>query len=145
MAPGPRNASRHGEAYGVGGRAFSTRPIPEVIMKIEQQGEVTVVSFTSDHLDASNNPEFKLTMAPVIEKSDKVLLDMGEVRFVDSSGLGSILSCLRSLHERNGDLKICSVSKPVRVLFELVRLQKIIDIVEGRQEAIEAFGSSERA
>jgi anti-sigma B factor antagonist len=114
-------------------------------MKIEQSGDIVLVSFTNDHLDASNNPEFKRIIVPVIEKADKVVLDMSDVRFVDSSGLGSILSCLRTLHEKNGELRICCVSKPVRVLFELVRLHKIVDISETREEAIKSFGTQAKA
>ena len=61
-------------------------------------------------------------------RARKVVFDLRELRFVDSSGLGAILSCLRQLNGKGGELKLCGMTKPVRALFELVRMHKIFDI-----------------
>jgi anti-sigma B factor antagonist len=58
---------------------------------------------------------------------------------VDSSALGAILTCLRRLKEAGGDLKICGLSKSVRIIFELVRFHKIMDIYGTQEEAVNAF------
>ena len=68
-----------------------------------------------------------------------MIFDLAELRFVDSSGLGAILSSLRQLNANGGDLKLCGMSKPVRALFELVRMHKIFEIHETRDDAIRAF------
>jgi anti-sigma B factor antagonist len=67
------------------------------------------------------------------------VLDLGKVQFVDSSGLGAILSASRQLLETGGDLKICSLTPPVRVLFELVRMHRVFDVLNDREEAVGAF------
>ena len=106
----------------------------------ETIGDVTVVVLPGDQLDAGNAKEFKRDIAPLLEPCGKVVFDLCELRFVDSSGLGAILSCLRQLNAKGGDLKLCAMSKPVRALFELVRMHKIFDIYVTKQDALRAFG-----
>ncbi|HJY82285.1 MAG TPA: STAS domain-containing protein [Candidatus Binatia bacterium] len=110
-------------------------------MITEKMGDVTVVVLPGEQLDASNAKEFKRDIAPVLEANAKAVFDMSQLRFVDSSGLGAILSCLRQLNAAGGDLKLCGLSKPVRALFELVRMHRIFDIYSTKDEAIRAFQS----
>ncbi len=92
-----------------------------------------------DELDASNAGDLKRAMAPLWETHTKLVIDLGRVRFVDSSGLGAMLSCLRQLTAKGGDLKLCGMSKQVRATFELVRMHRIFDIFGTREEAAQAF------
>jgi anti-sigma B factor antagonist len=50
-----------------------------------------------------------------------------------------MLSCLRQLSAKSGDLKLCGMSKQVQGLFELVRMHRIFDIFGTREEAVRAF------
>ena len=101
---------------------------------------VSVAAMPVDELDASNSPEFKRDIAPLLQANNRLVLDLSRLRFVDSSGLGAILSCLRQLSAKNGDLKLCGLSKQVRAAFELVRMHRVFDIAETREEAVQAFG-----
>jgi anti-sigma B factor antagonist len=105
----------------------------------EQVSDVTVVTVHADYLDASNSKEFKRDIADTFEPKAKVVLDLARVRFIDSSGCGALLSYLRQLNAAGGDLKLCSVTQPVRALFELVRFHRILDILNTRDEAVKAF------
>src|SRR5688572_3908947 len=102
-------------------------------------GDVTIVVLPGEQLDASNAKEFKRDVATLIEPCRKVIFDLAALKFVDSSGLGAILSCQRQLNANGGALKLCAMSKPVRALFELVRMHKIFEIHPSREEAIKAF------
>jgi anti-sigma B factor antagonist len=106
---------------------------------VEKVSDVAVAVVPVDELDASNTPDFKRDIAPVLQANTKLILDLGRLRFVDSSGLGSILSCLRQLTAKGGDLKLCCVSAHVRAAFELVRMHRIFDIYTSREEAVRAF------
>jgi anti-sigma B factor antagonist len=75
-------------------------------------------------------------MAAVVQSSMRVVLDMSGVQFVDSAGLGAILSCLRQLNAKGGDMKVFGLSKAVRSLFELVRMHKVVEIFNNREEAL---------
>ena len=105
-------------------------------LNLEQSENLAVVEVGTDSLDAGNADELKTKMSPIIEKNPKVLLDLNQVTFVDSSGLGAILSCMRQLNGKNGTLCVCEAQKPVRALFELVRFHRIIDIFNTRSEAL---------
>jgi anti-sigma B factor antagonist len=102
---------------------------------------VVVVEIPGPSLDASNAKDFKNEVSPFLANESKVVFDMQHLGFVDSSGLGSILSCLRQLNASGGDLKLCGMTKPVRALFELVRMHRIFDIYDTREQAIAAFTS----
>lgn len=106
---------------------------------VEQIGEVAVAELPVQELDASNAAEFKRDIAPVLETHSKLVIDLGRLCFADSSGLGAFISCLRRLNAKGGDLKLCRMSKQVRTLFELVRMHRIFDIFETREEAVQAF------
>lgn len=107
--------------------------------KLEMLGDIAVVELLGEHLDAANAKEFKEHMAPLVEEHTRMIIDLSHLRFVDSSGLGAILSCLRRLNDKGGDLKLCGMTKQVRVLFELVRMHRIFEIFNTREEAAKGF------
>jgi anti-sigma B factor antagonist len=106
---------------------------------VDKIDSIAVTAVPVDELDASNAAEFKRDIAPVLQANTKVVLDLSRLRFVDSSGLGAMLSCLRQLSAKSGDLKLCGMSKQVQGLFELVRMHRIFDIFGTREEAVRAF------
>ncbi len=106
---------------------------------LEKMDGVAVATVPVEELDASNSGEFKRDIAPVLQSQSKLILDLSQLRFVDSSGLGAMLSCLRQLSGKGGDLKLCSMSKQVRALFELVRMHRIFEIYSTKDEAVQAF------
>jgi len=110
-------------------------------LAIDKTGDVTAVTVPVDELDASNAGELKRDIAAVLQANTKVVLDLTRVRFMDSSGLGAMLSCLRQINAKKGELKLCGLSRQVRGAFELVRLHRIFDIYPGRAEAVRALQS----
>ncbi len=106
---------------------------------VDKIGEVVIAEVPVDELDASNAGELKCAMAPLWKSNTKLVIDLRRVRFVDSSGLGAMLSCLRQLTAKGGELKLCGMSKQVRATFELVRMHRIFDIFSTREEAAHAF------
>ncbi len=106
---------------------------------VEAAGEVAVVTIPVDELDASNAGELKRDVAPVLREAENAVFDLTRVRFIDSSGLGAMLSCLRQMSARGGDLKLCGLSPQVRATFELVRLDRIFEIHDTREGAVRAF------
>lgn len=101
--------------------------------------DVTVAVVPMEELDASNSADFKREVAPLLEATTKLVLDLSRLRFVDSSGLGAFISCLRKLNAKGGDVKLCGMSKQVRAVFELVRMHRIFDIYDTKEEAVHAF------
>ena len=101
--------------------------------------DVLVIELRESQLDASNVREFKDAIQAMVRSSSRVVLDMSGVTFVDSSGLGALISCLRMLNGRRGDFHLCAMNKSVRVLFELMRMHRVFSIHETRADAVRSF------
>ena len=109
--------------------------------KSEKVNDITIIKISVDALDAGNIMEFKTDIVPLLKGSKKVLLNMGKVKFMDSSGIGAMLSCLRTVSSAGGELKMFSVKEQLINLFKLVRLDRIIDIYESKKKAVASFVS----
>lgn len=110
-------------------------------INVDKQDRIAIAEIPVEELDASNAGELKRDMAPILEANARLVIDLTRLRFVDSSGLGAMLSCLRHVSAKGGDLKLCGLSRQVRAAFELVRMHRIFDIFPTREEAVRAFQS----
>jgi anti-sigma B factor antagonist len=105
----------------------------------ETVGDVTVLTPRVDALDANNSRFFSRQVAGLVAPGAKAAIDLGQVKFIDSAGCGAIITCIRHVRSGGGELKLFGVTKPVRMLFELVRLHNLLDILNTRDEAVRAF------
>jgi anti-sigma B factor antagonist len=105
----------------------------------ETVGTVLVVTPPHESLDASTTRDFKRDLIAVIGAHTQVVLDLSHIQLLDSSACGVLISLLRQAKGRDGDVKLCAVTPPVRSLFELVRMHKVFDIFNTRAEAVRAF------
>lgn len=108
-------------------------------MTVEKIDDVAVLTFPVESLDASNAKEIKKEMEPFLLENKFLIFDLSNLEFVDSSGLGALLSCLRKMKDAGGDLRLCGMQKTVRVLFELVRMHRIFEIFNTKEEAVLSF------
>ena len=108
-------------------------------LDIKTFGDVSVVRVPGEFLDASNHEEFMRDITPVLVKTPKVVLDIGGLRTVDSSGLGAFAYCLRKTRDAGGGLRICCVSESIQAAFELVHIERIIGVHETPEQAVAAF------
>jgi len=106
---------------------------------VEKAGDVTVVVPKAEFLDANTSREFRDELPAALGAGGKVVLDLRHVQFMDSGGCGAVLAVLKKLKASGGNLKICCVTNPVRALFDLVRIQRIIEVFKTREEAIAAL------
>jgi anti-sigma B factor antagonist len=107
----------------------------ELIASIEGR-DVLVIAVGEESLDASNVREFRDGVLAMLQAHTRVVLDMRAVGFVDSSGLGALLACLRHLSARRGHLCLCNLTAPVQALFELMRMHRVITIQPTREDAL---------
>lgn len=104
--------------------------------------DVLVINLQEDNLDASNVRDFKDAAQSMIHEHAKVVLDMSGVKFVDSSGLGTLITCLRLQNSKRGDFRLCAMSTTVRALFELMRMHRVFSIYDSRQDAVNSYQSA---
>ena len=99
---------------------------------------ITIVQLPEKILSL-NNRAFDKDLAPLMKPNMRMIFDLTQVSRLDSSGLGSLVACLKQMRTEGGDLKLCGLSKQIRTLFEMVRLHHIFDIFNTRQEAIDSY------
>lgn len=100
---------------------------------------VTVFAPTDDYLDITNLKQWKREIHRLIRPGARIVVDLSRVRSVDSAACGALLSAYRGLAEVGGELKLCGATRSVRALFELVRLHRVFEIFNTRDEAIRSF------
>ena len=94
----------------------------------------------SGPLDATCSAQLKDTVSAMIDAQKmKILIDMSAVHFIDSSGLGMLVACLRSATAAGGILKITSLQESPRKLFEVTRLDRVFEIFNDRDTAVTEF------
>ena len=111
-------------------------------MKIrsEASGAAMVVRIEEERVDAANAAEFKAFLAGVVEGgAQAIAVDLTRVAFVDSSGLGALVSGKKRLGDK-GAFALWGLSPQVRSLFELTQLHKVFDIYESESDAIAKIG-----
>lgn len=105
----------------------------------EQADNVSVIEVHEREIDASNSEAVKGQLRDKLEPESNAVIDLSRVEFLDSSGIGVLISCMRYLASNGGAMKLCNVTKPAEAILELVRFHRIADIYENREEAIRAF------
>ena len=109
----------------------------EILKKQIEDMDVLVLK---GRLDAASAKELKgKVVALARENRVKLIIDMAGVDFIDSSGLGSLISSLRKVNEKQGDIKMVSLQKQVRSVFELTRLHCIFGIFDDVDAALRSF------
>jgi anti-sigma B factor antagonist len=106
---------------------------------IEEVAGITVVTPPGDDLDASVAADFKEAFAPILTGRKRLVLDLAQLKFVDSSGLGAILTSYRSSKAAGSDLVLCGMRPAVKSLFELVNADRFCPIVATQEDALRSL------
>ncbi len=89
-------------------------------------------------LDSTKAGEIRNQVDRALESNTKVLLmDLKDTTFVDSSGLGTLVSVLKKVRSSSGEMYVCSINPQIKMLFELTSMDRVFTIFEDR-EAFEA-------
>lgn len=111
-----------------------------MIIQVSQAKEVSLVQIET-RLEADSAQDFRDVMSDLTAESRyKVVIDLAKVSFIDSSGLGCLVSAVRQFRQEKGDIKLACITDNVRPLIEIVRLHRVFDIYDSVEEAMKSFG-----
>lgn len=99
-------------------------------LSVRSDGTRTVVSLPGPRLDASRSGDFKRQMVELIDSgARRIVLDLSEVDFIDSSGLGAVVGCFKHVGQ-HGTLELACLSPAVDKIFDLTRMNRVFTIHE---------------
>jgi anti-sigma B factor antagonist len=107
----------------------------EQSVKLQEIEGVAVVTPQVDRLDVRTVPEFRDEMSKFIDLHNRIVLNMELINFVDSTGLGALMSCIRKLNQKGGGLRLVALQQQVNAMFRLVRMHKVFDTFETVDQA----------
>lgn len=100
-----------------------------------------VLAPVAGRFDAHQVPKVQKEIdAALADGATTVILDLSEVNFVDSSALAILVRTMKHCRERNGELILCGLRQPVRIIFELTRMDKAFRIFDDVSAARGAVG-----
>jgi anti-sigma B factor antagonist len=109
-------------------------------IKIELANGVTVLFVREDRLDANNSEELKAELRRHFDGGTKhLIIDLKEVLFIDSSGLGVLVSGYKNASIQHGSLKLSNLQAQVKSMFELTRLHRVFDIFTTVDDALQSY------
>jgi anti-sigma B factor antagonist len=108
-------------------------------LKTERNGGSVIVFVKEERLDAHNSADLKTEMNRLFEAGTvNLIIDLKEVRFIDSSGLGVLVSGFKNASTRHGSIKLSGLQTQVKSMFELTRLHRVFDIFTTADDALES-------
>ena len=103
------------------------------------RGGVTVVE-VDGQLIVGNRHELKDMIQAALDRGErKLLVDFSRTGYIDSSGLGALVSISKRIREATGELRLAGLNDDLRSLFELTKLDTLFTITETPEQALATF------
>jgi anti-sigma B factor antagonist len=92
-------------------------------------------------LDAGNSKLLQTDFANRLQTTNTFVFDCTALEFIDSSGLGAMVSCLRKALDHRGDLRLAGLTPKVSLVFELTKAKQLFQIYPDIVEALQSYRS----
>jgi len=106
-------------------------------------GGVTIVDISGRIVLGEESAALRNLVSDLLAKGHKkILFNLGDVNYIDSSGLGHLVSAFTSVRKQDGELKLLNLTKKVHDLIQITRLYTVFDIMDDEAAALKSFGQS---
>jgi anti-sigma B factor antagonist len=110
-------------------------------ISVEKAGSATIVAAQGE-LDAYVAPDLTATFAEVVD-DERLVTDLRDVSFLDSTALGLVVQAVRQVGERGGDVRVVLPRGTARRIFEITTLDRVLPVCATRDEALAELDGSE--
>ena len=108
----------------------STRQIQDVVV-VDLSGQIKLGEGSSVLRD---------TVKDLLAKGHrKILLNVGDITYIDSSGIGELISAFTSVRNQGGELKLLNLTKKIKDLLQITKLYTVFDVHDDETKALAAF------
>ncbi|GAE36903.1 STAS domain-containing protein [Halalkalibacter akibai] len=97
----------------------------------KEQLDHTTILYLSGEIDAYTAPKLREELTPLTELGNSVKVDLSDVHYIDSTGLGIFIGALKATHIHKGDFILTGMSERIKRLFTITGLNEVITIEEG--------------
>ncbi|WP_419924450.1 STAS domain-containing protein [Candidatus Poriferisocius sp.] len=112
----------------------------EFSVAVATRGRWEVLSVTGE-IDMATAPRFRQRLLALISTgAQNVVIDLTEVDFIDSTGLGVLMGAAKRVRSAGGDIRLVSVGSRLADLIELTRLDRVLDVFDSVSAATEDSG-----
>jgi len=111
-------------------------------ISVKYADNATIVTFVDEKiLEEMDIHALQESVMSVIEEAERVnlILDFCNVRFLSSAVLGLLMRISKKVYEQEGQLRLCNISPRIYEIFKITRLNKIFDIYENVERAVESL------
>ena len=111
-------------------------------LEIEEVGDVTIATFVDKKiLDESNIQVIGNQLFSLVEEDGrkKIILDFSNVEYLSSAALGKLITMDKKVKAAKGKLRLCSIRPDIYEVFAITKLNKLFDMHENREKALEGF------
>ncbi len=106
-----------------------------------QVGSVTVLDLSGSIKLGEGSSLLRDAVKDLLAKGQKnILLNLGDISYIDSSGIGELVSAFTSVRNQGGELKLLHLTKKMHDLLQITKLYTVFDVKDDEAEAISAFG-----
>jgi len=110
-------------------------------VKTRQVDGVTILDLSGRITLGEGSVTLRDSVRDLVAKGTKhILLNLGDISYIDSSGIGELVSAFTSVKNSGGELKLLNLTKKVHDLLQITKLYTIFDIWDNETSAITAFG-----
>jgi anti-sigma B factor antagonist len=104
---------------------------------LEEIDGIKIIRVKEERLDTNIAPDLKAQLLVLIAEGKTILLNLEDVQYADSSGLGAILLGFRQARDAGGNFAICGVQKRVESMISIAQLTNIIKIYRDKDDALQ--------
>ena len=111
-----------------------------------EAGDVTIVDISGRIVLGEESAALRELVRDLLSKGHKkILFNLGDVNYIDSSGLGHLVSAYTSVRKQGGELKLLKLTNKVHDLMQITKLYTVFDILDDEAMAVKSFGQSATA
>jgi anti-sigma B factor antagonist len=108
-------------------------------IKERKMGDVAVCDVEGE-INIDTSPDVRKTFDKLIGgQCRKVVLNFGNLNYIDSSGLATLIEMLQRLKKIEGKLRICCISDKIKSIFEITKLEKLFEMFNNEDDALKNF------
>ncbi len=107
-----------------------------------QVDQVTVLDLSGRIVLGEGSVQLRDSIKDLLAKGQKnILLNLSDVNYIDSSGLGELVSAYTSVRNAGGELKLLGLTKKVHDLLQITKLYTVFDVKDDEASAVSAFSA----